>query len=118
MVTPAAGSAHRINFSWLIRLRWGALVGQVATILVVERVLAIDVPLGPLAAVVAIEALINVAATLWLRSGRPVAEATMALTMALDIGILTALLFFTGGRRIRSASSIWCTSPLRRSCCP
>jgi two-component system sensor histidine kinase RegB len=97
IVTPAAGSAHRINFSWLIRLRWGALVGQVATILVVERILGIDVPLGPLAVVVAIEALINVAATLWLRSGRPVAEATMALTMALDIGILTALLFFTGG---------------------
>jgi two-component system sensor histidine kinase RegB len=97
MVTPAAGSAHRINFSWLIRLRWGALVGQVATILVVERILGIDVPLGPLGVVVAIEALINVAATLWLRSGRPVAEATMALTMALDIGVLTALLFFTGG---------------------
>jgi two-component system sensor histidine kinase RegB len=47
--------------------------------------------------VVAIEGLSNVAAALWLRAGRRVGEAVMALTMALDIAILTALLFLTGG---------------------
>jgi two-component system sensor histidine kinase RegB len=94
---PPATGAQRINFSWLIRLRWGALVGQVATILVVEKVLGIDLPLGPLAVLVALEAATNVVATLWLRSGRPVGEAGIALTMALDIAILTALLFFSGG---------------------
>jgi two-component system, sensor histidine kinase RegB len=95
----AAGgdSAHRINFRWLNRLRWGALVGQVATILVVDRVLGIELPHTPVAVVVAFEALTNVAATLWLRWGRAPGEATLALTMALDIAILTALLFFTGG---------------------
>jgi two-component system sensor histidine kinase RegB len=95
----AAGgdSAYRINFRWLNRLRWGALVGQVATILVVDRVLGIELPRGPVAAVVAFEALTNVAATLWLRRGRAIGEATLALTMVLDIAILTALLFFTGG---------------------
>jgi two-component system sensor histidine kinase RegB len=90
-------AAHRINFSWLIRLRWGALVGQLATILVVEQLLHIDLPFGALALVVGFEALTNVAATLYLRSGRPISEAALALTMALDIAILTALLFFSGG---------------------
>jgi two-component system sensor histidine kinase RegB len=90
-------AAHRINFSWLIRLRWGALVGQLATIVVVEQLLHIDLPFAALALVVGFEALTNVAATLYLRSGRPISEAALALTMALDIAILTALLFFSGG---------------------
>jgi two-component system sensor histidine kinase RegB len=89
--------AARINFSWLIRLRWGALLGQVATIAVVQEVLGIPLPLGPLAVVVGLEALANVGALWWLRAGRPVGDAAAALTMALDIVILTALLLFTGG---------------------
>jgi two-component system sensor histidine kinase RegB len=89
--------AQRINASWLIRLRWGAVLGQLLTILVVERLLNIRLPLGALLTVVAVEAASNAAAVLWLRSGRPVGEAGMALTMALDIFLLTTLLYFTGG---------------------
>jgi two-component system sensor histidine kinase RegB len=89
--------AQRINFSWLIRLRWGAVIGQLLTIAVVQRILHIALPLVPLLAVVALEAASNLAALLWLRSRRPVGEAGMALTMALDIVLLTTLLFFTGG---------------------
>jgi two-component system sensor histidine kinase RegB len=93
----ASDGAQRINFSWLIRLRWGAIVGQLLTIAVVERVLHIRLPLVPLLVVVALEAASNGAAMLWLHSRRPVGEAGMALTMALDIFLLTTLLFFTGG---------------------
>jgi two-component system sensor histidine kinase RegB len=96
-VNRAVGTADRINFSWLIRLRWGALLGQVATIAVVQELLGIPLPLAPLAVVVAVEALANVGALWWLRAGRPVGDAPAALTMAVDIVILTALLLFTGG---------------------
>ena len=42
--------AQLINFRWLLRLRWWVLVGQICTVVSVEWVLRIDLPLGPLAA--------------------------------------------------------------------
>ncbi len=98
---PAArrpvGSPHRINFSWLVRLRWGAIAGQIVTILVAHRVLDVPLPLGPLLAVVAGVAVMNAAATLWLRRRRDVSERALVVVLALDVLGLTALLSLSGG---------------------
>ncbi|MEL6715365.1 MAG: ATP-binding protein, partial [Planctomycetota bacterium] len=43
------------NLRWLVHLRWTALVGQVATILVVRFGLGIDLPLAPLFAILLLQ---------------------------------------------------------------
>ena len=88
---------HRINFSWLIRLRWAAIAGHVATIAVSYRMLGITLPLQSLGAIVAAEVLVNGMAMALRKSGRRVEAHWLALSMALDVLLLTALLYFTGG---------------------
>ena len=46
-----------INFSWLLKLRWGAIAGQILTILAVDRIMQIRLPLGLLAGIVGLELL-------------------------------------------------------------
>jgi len=86
-----------LNFSWLMKLRWSSIAGQSATILGVHVLLGIPVPLLPLFAVVGIELASNVLCELWFLRRPRVHEWHLAAVMALDIGLLTALLFFTGG---------------------
>lgn len=94
MATP---SAHAQSFAWLVRLRWAAVAGHALTILTVDRVLGITLPMTALFAVVAFEALTNVIATLWQVRGRPVSAFGLASLMALDVVLLTALLYLSGG---------------------
>ncbi len=86
-----------LNFSWLMKLRWSSIAGQIATILGVYWLLRIPVPLVPLGVVVGIELISNVACALWFKRRPPVHEWHLAAVMALDIGLLTGLLYFTGG---------------------
>jgi two-component system sensor histidine kinase RegB len=86
-----------LNFSWLMKLRWSSIAGQIATILGVYWLLGIPVPLVPLGGVVGIEIISNVACALWFKRRPRVHEWHLAAVMALDIGLLTALLYFTGG---------------------
>jgi two-component system sensor histidine kinase RegB len=101
MTTQASATeaieVNRINLSWLVRLRWGAVGGQALTIAFVQGVMRIDLPLAPLAALVALELVINVACLLWLHSGRRTTPGTLAAVMAADVVLLTGLLFFSGG---------------------
>ena len=94
---PAIPDRNRLNFSWLMKLRWAEIAGQAATVLGVEWMLAIDVPLGPLFAIIAIELLSNLACALWFRRDPQVVEGHLAAVMALDVALLTGLLYFTGG---------------------
>ena len=86
-----------LNFSWLMKLRWSSIAGQLATILGVHVLLSIPVPLLPLFAVVGIELVSNILCALWFKQRPRVHEWHLAAVMALDIGLLTALLYFTGG---------------------
>ncbi len=94
MTTPAIEPRHGIDLSWLLTLRWGALAGQLATILAVDRVMGIDLPLLPLAAVLAVGVASNLA--LGVRRREEVDE-LLAGVMFLDVALLTAVLYFTGG---------------------
>ncbi len=92
-----AHAARRgIDLSWLVTLRWGALAGQLATILAVDRLMGITLPLGPLAAVLAVGAASNLALAIWRRRAA-VDDGMLGVVMLLDVGLLTAVLALTGG---------------------
>jgi two-component system, sensor histidine kinase RegB len=90
-------AVHRINVSWLIRLRWGAIVGQAAVIAYVEWGLKILLPLGALGGILAVEFALNIVFEFWLRRRLPVSEPVVAAAMALDVSCFTGLLYLTGG---------------------
>jgi two-component system, sensor histidine kinase RegB len=89
-------SPARINFSWLLRLRFATIAGQAVTIAVVRFGMGLPIPLAPLAAIVALEALSNVGGLLLARA-RPPQDAWLLAVMAFDVLAFSALLYFTGG---------------------
>ena len=89
--------AQRINFSWLVRLRWGAIAGQATAIACVHFAMRIPLPLVWLSGILVAAMLYNVACATWVRRTVLVRERMVALSMAGDVVLLTALLFFTGG---------------------
>src|SRR4051812_29165791 len=83
------------NLSWLLKLRWGASLGQAVTILVADQAMRIPLPLAPMLGLVAVEALSNLALELW---RPPVDEERLgAGLMMLDVVLFTGLLYFSGG---------------------
>jgi two-component system sensor histidine kinase RegB len=96
---PAIPDRNRLNFSWLMKLRWAEIAGQSATIAGVAWILDIALPLLPLVVIVAVELVSNLVAARWFRDQPVVAEWHLAFVMALDVALLTGLLYFTGGPR-------------------
>ncbi|HZR82996.1 MAG TPA: ATP-binding protein [Candidatus Binatia bacterium] len=99
---PAASAATaaepaRINLQWLVRLRWVAIAGQLATIWIASLWLAVELALVPLHLLVAVEAASNLACAAWLRRARRVPDAVVAGVMALDVLLLTGLFEVSGG---------------------
>jgi two-component system sensor histidine kinase RegB len=89
--------AARINFLWLLRLRWGAMVGQIVTIFVVVLFFEIPLPLRLIAAILAIEGLSNAAFAIWAARGKAVEPWMLGAIMAVDVLLLTCLLYLSGG---------------------
>ena len=99
-VDPAAAdrdAAARINLSWLLRLRWGAALGQLAVILVASRLPGVDLPVATLLALVALGAASNLACAAWAARAPRVGPAAIALLMAFDVLLLTGLFHWSGG---------------------
>lgn len=97
----------RINFSWILKLRWIAAAGQLATILLVRLWFDIPLPTRVLLAVLVLEALTNIVLASW-RNAQTIGEESptrvarrlevaLGSILLLDIVLLTLLLFFTGG---------------------
>ncbi len=79
---------------WLRNL---AIAGQLAVPLLVTAGLGIELPLSRMLAATIVLALWNIA-TLWrLQSRRPVAPLEIALHLLIDMGVLSLLLYFSGG---------------------
>src|SRR5919201_98602 len=92
-------SAARINLRWIVRLRWGAVAGQVMAILIARQLVSFPLPIVALLAVCGALALANLAVQIWLdRGGRPTDRAC-ALNLLADVAALTALLALSGGRQ-------------------
>ena len=77
--THLDADANRINLSWLLKLRWGAIAGQVVTILVVNRLLEISLPLGILFAIISVELVSNIGFAFWVRE-KPAAAGIRGLS--------------------------------------
>jgi len=87
---------HRINYAWLVRLRWAAIGGQLATVAVAHGAMDVVLPVPQLLGLIAMAAATNVVCSVRARRA-DIAEAEVAGTMALDVLLFTALLYFTGG---------------------
>jgi two-component system, sensor histidine kinase RegB len=87
---------NRIKLSWLLRLQWGAVIGQTVAIAVARWGLGVDIPVVPLFALVGIELAANALLEVLLRRA-PVSEGTLAGAMVFDVLLLTAILALSGG---------------------
>ncbi len=96
-----------INLSWLFRLRWAAVLGQLVTIAGVAFGLGVKLPLPGLCAVVGVVAFSNLVLALWFRrlllagdtrawDGRR-GERLMGGILAFDLVLLAGLLHWSGG---------------------
>ena len=94
-----------VNASWLLRLRWVAVVGQVLTIAVARFVIQVELATIPLLLVVGFTALSNVTFAYWLRTHIRLPEQfrvrrdpwVLGAVMGVDLLSLTTLLFLSGG---------------------
>jgi two-component system, sensor histidine kinase RegB len=89
--------AGRKNLLQLIQLRWLAVAGQLVTILAVHFLLGVDLPLVPMLTLLGALALFNVASQQRSRLSLPVGNGELFAGMLVDVGVLTAQLFFAGG---------------------
>jgi two-component system sensor histidine kinase RegB len=100
--TPAfSRAAPRVALPWIVRLRYAMAIGQMATVVVVDLILRIDLPI----AWICIAPCLVVVSNLWLSTrttaageAERVAESTLiAWVFVLDTLCLTAVLMLTGG---------------------
>src|ERR1700684_1395188 len=94
---PTNERPRNVRLDTLVRLRWLAVLGQFAAVLLVHFGLEFEVPIWPCFAVIALAGLLNVARrvgfhkTQWLEPDRA------AWLLGFDVAELTALLYLTGG---------------------
>lgn len=105
MSNSQSGDRSLVDIRWLVKLRWIAVVGQLATMVLVAWLLGIHLtaPLA-MAGVVALTAASNLALMAFLpaapRDGEPViptSDVVPGIVMVADMLSLTALLFASGG---------------------
>ena len=100
MIAPekmGSSGTHRLNYGWVLRLRWAAICGQAATIIGVYWAFSVALPLGPLALIIGFSILSNFVAAFVGRRLQKITDAHIAGLLLLDVGCLTALLYFSGG---------------------
>jgi two-component system sensor histidine kinase RegB len=86
-----------VRLDTLIRLRWLAVCGQLAAVLVVHFGLEFEVPIWACLAVIALAALLNVALRVSFRQTQWLEPDRAAWLLTFDIAELAALLYLTGG---------------------
>ncbi len=89
-------SPARINFGWLIRLRFATIAGQALTIAGVRYGMGLAIPLLPLSAIVALAALSNLGGLALARIRAP-QDSWLLAVMGFDVIAFSGLLYFTGG---------------------
>jgi len=85
------------NLRDLFLLRNIGIVGQLAIIAFAHTQLGLELPLLPLAAVIAVLGLWNLLTWLRLQNPRPVSQLEFFVQVVADVAALTGLLYFTGG---------------------
>ncbi|GLU34261.1 ATP-binding protein [Trinickia caryophylli] len=87
----------RVNLGHLFWLRCLAIIGQLATIAVVEQFFGVHLPLPAMLTIIALEVVFN--ALTWLRvaSARPETNLELLGQLWVDLAALSGLLFLSGG---------------------
>jgi len=96
-VWPLNEATSNIAFSWLLHLRWGAVLCQAILIYLASTYLEIAIPIIFVSTIIIFEAASNLFFAYRYKLNRVVPEWLFGLVMVLDIILLTALLFSTGG---------------------
>jgi two-component system sensor histidine kinase RegB len=81
----------------LIQLRWFAVLGQIATILVVHYGLHIPLPLPEMALVLGALVALNGLSHVWLKQRLHISDRALFFALLLDVAALTVQLYFSGG---------------------
>ena len=101
-MTDAADSDFRqphryVRLDTILRLRWLAVLGQLAAIFIVAQGLEFDVPVVPCVTIVGLSALLNLALQIAFNPMQRLEPVHAAALLALNIVELAGLLFLTGG---------------------
>jgi two-component system, sensor histidine kinase RegB len=88
---------RNVRLDTLVRLRWLAVFGQLAAVLVVHFGLEFEVPIWACLAVIALAVLLNFALRFGFRHTQWLEPDRAAWLLAFDIAELAALLYLTGG---------------------
>jgi two-component system, sensor histidine kinase RegB len=101
-MTDVAASDFRhprryVRLDTILRLRWLAVLGQLAAIFVVVQGLDFDVPILPCVTIVGLSALLNLVLQIAFDPMQRLEPVYAAALLALNIAELAGLLFFTGG---------------------
>src|SRR6202789_2357627 len=86
-----------VRLDTILRLRWLAVLGQLAAIFIVVQGLEFDVEVVPCLTIVGLSALLNLALQITFNPMQRLEPAYAAALLALNIMELAGLLFFTGG---------------------
>lgn len=104
--TPAPSSAEavaperragRANLRQLIELRWLAVGGQLATVLVVHVGLGILLPLAEMLTLLGVLVAFNLFSLWRNRLTQPVSQIELCIALLVDVGVLTGQLYLAGG---------------------
>jgi two-component system sensor histidine kinase RegB len=101
-MTDVAASDFRqprryVRLDTILRLRWLAVLGQLAAIFIVAQGLEFNVPVVPCVAIVGLSALLNLALQIAFNPMQRLEPVYAAALLALNIVELAGLLFLTGG---------------------
>ncbi|NHB76617.1 sensor histidine kinase RegB [Rhodobacter calidifons] len=94
---PRETGTNWVRLRTLILLRWMAIAGQIAAILVASQIYGLDLPLGPCALAVGASILANLALVMLFPESRRLSEAEAFLTLLFDLAQLGILIVLTGG---------------------
>lgn len=93
----SADAAGRKNMVLLIQLRWLAVLGQLATILVVQFGMGVVLPLHAMAAVLAGLVVFNLFSLYLVRQRRMISNSELLAALLIDVAALTLQLSLSGG---------------------
>ncbi|MGV7217692.1 ActS/PrrB/RegB family redox-sensitive histidine kinase [Bradyrhizobium sp. UFLA05-112] len=90
-------SRRHIRLDTILRLRWLAVLGQLAAIFIVAQGLEFNVPIIPCVTIIGLAAALNLALQMAVNPMQRLEGVHAAALLALNIVELAGLLFFTGG---------------------
>jgi two-component system sensor histidine kinase RegB len=88
---------RHVRLDTILRLRWLAVLGQLAAIFIVAKGLEFDLPIVPCLVIVSLSATVNLALQIAFNPMQLMEPVYAAALLALNIVELAALLYFTGG---------------------